>query len=200
LIVEIDDAGTGDIIGDAIIGFYLPDKDIFVAKNIPVEYFQNPAWKNDFPMKYTVEIINSTLSEINFNRQIDLIHICSGNIFDMARDYFKDNKINFKNVKIEGKLQDLVEQAFIDHLRQIGVRSKKITIESGKKRFFQLFNWVAYKYPKRRQFVKSGFKNWEKKWEAICEEQYRKNLEKARRKRTSSEKRHFSRGNKTPKS
>jgi hypothetical protein len=184
VIVEIDDAGTGDIVGDAVIGFYISEQEEFIFRNIPVSYFQHPLWEQDFPMKYTVEIIENVLSELKFNQKSDLIHICSGNIFNLTRDMFKEKKIQFKDMKIEGKLQDAVEQALLDHLKSIGVNSK-ITIESGKKRFFQLFNWVSNNFPKRRKLVKSGFKSWGKKWESVCIEKYQKNKNNQKRTRSN---------------
>ncbi|MHA1729976.1 MAG: hypothetical protein ACTSWY_14800 [Promethearchaeota archaeon] len=125
-----------------------------------------------------MELIENGLKELEFNPETDLIHICSGNIFDLTRQMFKNKKFDFKNVKIIGVLQDRVERQFLEHLKKIGVKSKMITIESGKKRYFQLFNWVAWDFPRRRKYVKSGFRKWQSKWEKICSEQYKKNLRK----------------------
>jgi hypothetical protein len=102
--------------------------------------------------------------------------MCTGNIFDATRKMFKDRNIRCVDTKIEGPLQTKVEQALLDHLKIIGVTNPNITIESGKERFFQLFHWVSKDFHKRQKYVKSGFAKWEQKWEAICLDEYHKNL------------------------
>lgn len=171
--IEIDDAGTGDLLGDAIIGFYIEEKNLFIAKQIPLEYFQNENAKLKYPEKCTAELIMNTLNELEFNQNKDTIFICSGNIFVDAKKMLKDKGYKFTETKIEGVLQQKVEQAYLDYLKTLGV-NVNVTIESGKDRYFQLFNWVIEDFPNRRKFVKTGFTMWQKKWEQIAQERYQK--------------------------
>lgn len=170
---EIDDAGTGDLLGDAIIGFYIEEKDVFIAKHIPLEYFQNENAKLKYPEKFTAELIINTLNELGFNPKNDTIFICTGNIFVDAKKLLKDKGYKYTETKIEGVLQQKVEQAYLDYLKTLGV-NVNITIESGKDRYFQLFNWLVEDYPNRRKYVKTGFNMWQKKWEQIALERYQK--------------------------
>lgn len=192
LIVEIDDAGTGDIVGDAIIGFYAYDdidkkeNERFIFKNIPVTYYQDPYWLQKYPENFTADLIRMGLTELNFNRETDEVRLCTGNIFDVIRKKFDDMDVLYKDCTIEGKLQDRVEGAYLEHLSIIGVDidKYKITIESGKDRFMGLINWISDDFPRRKKFVKSGFPAWNKKWAKICSEKYQQRKGRNRRKRS----------------
>ncbi|MCK4779447.1 MAG: hypothetical protein KAT57_04635 [Candidatus Lokiarchaeota archaeon] len=163
--IEIDDSGTGDIVGDAFIGFLKKETGEIIFRTLSVNLFKDENWENKMPLKKTVELIKDGLEELNFQPDSEKIHLCRGNIFDEVRAYFTEEGINYEDAIIEGKLQDAVEGKLIEHLRNdLGVRSKSLTKKSGAKRFFVLFNWVCYDFYKREKYVKSGFKKWNTVW------------------------------------
>lgn len=173
--IEIDDSGTGDLIGDVFIGFLKIETEEIFFKTLPVELFQNENWKNKMPYKVVVELIKDGLKELKFDKDKEKILLCRGNIFDEVRTYFDEMGINFEPAIIEGKLQDAVEGKLVEHLRELGVKSKKITKKSGAKRFFILFNWVARDFYNREQYVKTGFKRWNTVWREKAIEKFEKN-------------------------
>ena len=163
--IEIDDSGTGDLVGDAFIGLLRKENGQIVFKALPVTLFKGENWKNKKPLEKVIELVKDGLKDLNFQKNTEIIHLCRGNIFDDLRNYFIEEGINYKDAIIEGKLQDAVEGKLIDHLRNdLGVRSKSLTKKSGAKRFFVLFNWVCYDFYKREKYVKSGFKKWNTVW------------------------------------
>ncbi|MFX1480113.1 MAG: hypothetical protein ACFFCI_18495 [Promethearchaeota archaeon] len=163
--IEIDDAGTGDLVGDAFIGFLRKESGEIIFKRLSVDLFKGESWKNKDVYKETVELVKDGLKELNFQKDNELIKLCRGNIFDQVRGYFIEEGINFEDAIVEGKLQDAVEGKLIKHLRNdLGIRSKNLTIKSGAKRFFVLFNWVCHDFSKREKYVKSGFKKWNSIW------------------------------------
>ncbi len=163
--IEIDDAGTGDLVGDAFIGFLRKKSGELIFKTIPVDLFKGENWKNKKPFSETVNLVKEGLNELNFQRDAEVIRLCRGNIFDQVRAYFLEEGINYEDAIVEGKLQDAVEGKLVEHLRNdLGVRSKNLTKKSGAKRYFVLFNWVCYNFPKREMYVKSGFKKWNTVW------------------------------------
>ena len=173
--VEIDDAGTGDLVGDAFIGLLRKETGEIIFKTLPVELFKVESWKNKEPFKVVVKLVKDGLKELNFKKDTELVHLCRGNIFDQVRDYFLEEGINYENAIIEGKLQDAVEGKLINHLRNdLGVRSRNLTKKSGARRFFILFNWVCYNFFKREKYVKSGFKKWNTVWRERGIEKYEK--------------------------
>ncbi|MFX0024168.1 MAG: hypothetical protein ACFE9S_17710 [Candidatus Hermodarchaeota archaeon] len=183
--IEIDDAGTGDLVGDAFIGLLRKETGELVFKTLPVTLFQGENWKNKKPLKETVKLVREGLDELNFDNQSDKVELCRGNIFDNLRYYFIDEGINYEDAIVEGKLQDAVEGKLIEHLRNdLGVGSKQLTRKSGAKRFFVLFNWVCYDVFNREKFVKSGFKKWNTVWRERAIEKYNR-IKKSKKKKTA---------------
>jgi hypothetical protein len=163
--IEIDDSGTGDLVGDAFIGFYRKDKNRLLFKTLPVDLFKGKNWKHKMPLKKTVHLVKEGLEELNFDKDREKVLLCRGNIFDDVRAYFIEEGILYEDAIIEGKLQDAVERRLVNHLRNdLGIRSKKLTTKSGAKRYFVLFNWVSYDFYNREKYVKSGFKKWNTVW------------------------------------
>lgn len=172
--IQIDDSGTGDLVGDAFIGFLRKETGELIFKTLPVELFQNENWKNKMPFKVVVDLVEEGLNELNFNRDNEKIEICRGNIFDQVRTYFEEEGIYYELATIEGQLQDAVEGKLVEHLRKLGVRSKNLTTKSGAKRYFVLFNWVYRDFPNREKFVKTGFKKWNTVWREKAINKYKK--------------------------
>ena len=171
--IEIDDAGTGDLVGDAFIGFLRKETGELIFKAIPVNLFQGDNWKNREPYKKTVELVKEGLNELNFQNNGEKILLCRGNIFDELRLFFDDQGIEYEPAIIEGKLQDAVEGKLVKHLKyDLGIRSKKLTTKSSARRYFVLFNWVSYDFYKREKYVKSGFKKWNTVWRKQALERY----------------------------
>ncbi len=171
--VEIDDSGTGDLVGDAFIGFYRKNIKKTIFKTLPVDLFKGENWKNKMPLKRTVDLVKEGLEELNFDKNKEKVLLCRGNIFDDVRAYFIEEGILYEDAIIEGKLQDAVEGRLIKHLRNdLGIRSKNLTTKSGAKRYFVLFNWVSYNFYKREKYVKSGFKKWNTVWRERAIEKY----------------------------
>ena len=168
--IEIDDAGTGDLIGSAFILFWRRETNDLLKKEVPLELYQAPlSDANRLTQEHIQQLFLEAIQELDISKTED-IHLCTGSCFDKARDYLKTEQYNLFDTKIEGYLQDQVEQTYLDHLHETyGITSKKLTVESGKKRFFLLYNWVTQDFPRRQHFVKSGTAGWQKKWKQKAE-------------------------------
>ena len=184
LTIEIDDSGTGDLVGDAFIGLLRKETDEIVFKALSVDLFKGDNWKNKMPYIMAVELVKEGLKELSFNKETEKIELCRGNIFDRVRDYFDEEEIKYEPAIIDGKLQDAVEGKLVEHLRELGVRSRKLTIKAGAKRYWVLFNWLSYDFYKREKYVKSGFKKWKTVWrERAIEKHKRINQERINQER-----------------
>jgi len=163
--IEIDDSGTGDLVGDAFIGFLRKETGELIFKALSVDLFKDDNWTNKMPLKMSVELVKEGLKELNFNKETEKIELCRGNIFDQVRTYFDEEGINYEPAIIDGVLQEAVEGRLVDHLRNdLGVKSKKLNKKSGAKRYWVLFNWVTYDFYNREKYVKNGFKKWRTVW------------------------------------
>jgi len=175
MIIEIDDAGTGDLVGDAFIGLLRKETDEFIFKTLSVDLFKGDNWKNKRPFKKVVDLVKDGLRELNFKKDTEIVHLCRGNIFDQLRSYFLEEGINYEDTIVDGKLQDAVEGKLIEHLRNdLNVRSRNLTKKSGARRYFVLFSWVCYDFFNREKYVKSGFKKWNTVWRERAIEKFNK--------------------------
>lgn len=173
--IEIDDSGTGDLVGDAFIGFFRQETGELLFKSLSVELFKGENWKSKMPYKRTVQLVKEGLEELDFDKEQEKILLCRGNIFDQVREYLEDEGITYEHAVIEGKLQRAVEERLVEHLKNdLGVRSRNLTIKSGAKRYFILLNWVSRDFYNREKYVKSGFKKWNTQWRDIAIEKYKK--------------------------
>ena len=169
--IEIDDAGTGDLVGDAFIGLRDASTGKIIFQSVPVKLYNEENKSDDAPRKHILKVIIKTLKLLNHNEN-DRILLCRGNCFDLVRQYFEENEIFYEPAIVEGELQDAVEGRFLQHLRRLGVKSRSLTMDSGIKRYFILFNWVCRDFPNRERYVKTGFPAWKKKWRNIALERY----------------------------
>ena len=172
--IEIDDSGTGDLVGDAFIGFHIIETGEIIFRGIPVGLYNEENHKDRKSFDYILEMVKDGLETLGFNKDTDQIQICRGSCFNRVRDWFDENEIKHEPAIVEGKLQDAVEGRYVSHLRKLGIKSPRLTKEAGMDRYFVSFNWVARNFPKRERFVKSGFPAWKNKWCKVAEDQYRK--------------------------
>jgi len=170
--IEIDDAGTGDLVGDAFIGFRDTSTGNTIFQSVPVILYNKENKDEDQPKKHILKAVIKGLRILHHSKG-DRILLCRGNCFDLVREYFDENKIYYEAAIVEGELQDAVEGRFIQHLRRLGVRSNNLTTDSGIKRYFILFNWVCRDFPNRERYVKTGFPSWKRKWRTIAMDRYR---------------------------
>jgi len=162
--IYIDDSGTGDLIGSAFILFWRRETNTLVKKEVPLRLYQSPDF-NKLTKEYIKDLFVETFKEMNIPKTED-IYLCTGNCFDVARVFLEEEGYNFHDAKIEGYLQDLVEQTYLDHIiEEYYVPAHRVSLESGAKRFFSLFHWVCQDFPRRKAFVKTGFPKWKSKWE-----------------------------------
>ncbi len=169
--IFIDDAGTGDLVGSAFILFWRRETNTLVKKEVPLKLYQSPDF-NKLTKEYIKDLFVETFKEMDIPKTED-IYLCTGNCFDLARVFLKEEGYNYHDAKIEGYLQDLVEQTYLDHIiEEYNVPAHKVTLESGAKRFFSLFHWIYQDFPRRQAFVKSGFPNWGSKWKIEAENKW----------------------------
>ena len=171
--IEIDDAGTGDLVGDAFIGFRDTESGKVIFRSVPVGLYNKDNRENDRDKKHILKVVKEGLKALH-HRKGDRILFCRGNCFDLVREYLDENNIYYEPAIVEGELQDEVEGRFVQHLRKLGVSSNSLTTESGAKRYFILFNWVCRDFPNRERYVKTGFPSWGRKWRKIAQKRYNK--------------------------
>ncbi len=159
--IEIDDSGTGDMVGSAFVGIYRIETGELLFKEIPIHLFDEYGFDMKLPKLKTLDLIIEGLKELKYNRN-ETIHICQGNIFDYVRSYFRKNKISFENCSIKGELQKTIEERYLSYLDKIGFKIKpefkpKFS-EDYPFRNRMLKNWVCRDFKNRLKYIKAGLK------------------------------------------
>ncbi|MDH5794147.1 MAG: hypothetical protein OEZ18_06275 [Candidatus Bathyarchaeota archaeon] len=160
--ILIDDAGWGDLILGVVIGALQLPRGRYMRRRIPVSSFQSPNFENkrylDDAVKIAKEIVEVMQpdSETRFK-------VCTGYVLSGIRDYLRKQRFNVQEVKITGKLQEMVERSYIRWCKEVGVPAERL---KDRRRFWALLEWVAEKPKLREKLVKTGWKSWKQKWRA----------------------------------
>ncbi|MFW9947818.1 MAG: hypothetical protein ACFFDX_13420, partial [Candidatus Odinarchaeota archaeon] len=93
--IEIDDAGTGDLVGDAFIGFRDTVTGKIIFQSVPVGLYNKENKDNDRPKKRILKIVIKTLRALNHSKG-DRILLCRGDCFNLVREYFYKNNIYYE--------------------------------------------------------------------------------------------------------
>jgi hypothetical protein len=163
--IQIDDAGSGSLIGGTLIGIMRVESHEYFNDIIPVKYFTTPYFEKKEYTVYCIEIIKKAIKVLDI-KKTENIQICQGYIFDKARDYLKGSGYNFESTRISLPLQDIIERSFMDYVVKIGVPNNYMQYTRYPFHFHRLLKWVFADYNKRYKLCKTGWKSWKKYSEA----------------------------------
>lgn len=158
--IQIDDAGWGDPVGGVFIGIMRVETNEYLVKEIEVTHFQDPNFAQKTFLQRGLELVKDALSCLNATNA-EPIQVCRGSVLDGVRDGLKNLGYEITPIKIEGRLQELVEANLVRSLEEKGIPD--IPRVSGKERFFRQLEWIQEDLTTRERFAKSGWKNWPKK-------------------------------------
>jgi len=160
--IEIDDSGTGEIVGSVFIGIHRIETGRIFFKEFPVYLFDEYGMSMKHPNFKAIDAVKQGLEELKY-KDNEIIHICQGNFFDKVWIYFRQENIPYKKSRIEGKLQKEIEKRYKLHLEKIGFIIKpeheSKFLEDYKFRNKCLKTWVSKDYKNRLKYVKAGYKN-----------------------------------------
>lgn len=161
--IEIDDAGTGDILFGAVIGAYRPEDDRFIYDMIDVRYFQAPVYDKKRHLNEARRIALRLVDRLGL-REEEKILICTGDVLNEAAEALLERygEERIERGKIEGRAQFLVERAYTDELRNIGYEPREDRTEKWGKNFWHMYNWVKKNPERRLRWTKSAFPNLKK--------------------------------------
>ena len=161
--IEIDDAGTGDILWGTVIGAYRPEDDVFIYDLIDVKHFQLPLYKKKTHLEEAKRIAVDLVARLGL-RDEEKIVVCTGDVLNVATEALIERfgEEVVERGKIEGRGQHLVELAFTNELRNIGYEPLEERTEKWGKNFWDMYNWIKKNPKKRLKFAKSAFPNLKK--------------------------------------
>lgn len=168
--IQIDDAGSGSLVGGTVIGIIRTETLDFYYDIIPVELFKTPYFEEKKYKDYCIKIIEDGLKDLKVSKDED-IEICQGYIFDKARNYLKEKGYKVLSVKISEPLQSIIEETFIDYAIGLGIPLDYLQYTKYPFHFHRLLKWVLADFKKRSEICKTGWSSY-KKYSSIKTEHY----------------------------
>ena len=163
MVVQIDDAGWGDLVGGCLLGFLRRETGEYIVKLIDVSHFRPPNFAKKTYLREALRLAREALDELKVSKDEE-IEICTGSVLSEIRLTLMEEGYNVKPTRIEGELQDLVENSLLDYYAALGVPRDTLPLESGRERFYALIRWVMEDFKEREKYVKTGRKSWNSKW------------------------------------
>jgi hypothetical protein len=159
--VQIDDAGSGSLIGGTCIGAIRVETGEYVYDFIPISYYQNNTFRSKLYLKKSKNIVLSLLKKLEWVPEEE-IEICQGYMFDQVRSEFETEKITYLSTKIGDPLQALIENTFQDYALSFGLPPQYVKYTKYPLHFHRLLRWVYADYDNRTKLCKTGWKSWKR--------------------------------------
>lgn len=159
--IQIDDAGSGSLVGGSIIGLIRVETGEYYHEVIPIKCFTSPHFENKKYDEYSTKIIKRGFKELSVSKN-EPIEICQGYMFISARKFLNENGYNFKSTKIDEPLQSIIEESFTDYCVGLGVPLNYLEYTKYPFHFHRLLKWVFADFKPREKLCKTAWKSWKK--------------------------------------
>jgi hypothetical protein len=160
--IQIDDTGSGSLIGGTGIGVYDSSTNRYAFEVIPIKYYQNMKYyQNKAYQEQAIKIIQKILINWQISHKNSEVHICSSYVFDKVRQWLTKHKYSWKNTTIVDPLQGLVEQSFVDYLKSLGLSEFYLKHTRYAFGFHRLLQWVYADRETREKLCKTCWKSFQ---------------------------------------
>lgn len=159
--IQIDDAGSGSLIGGTYIGIIRKETGEFYSDIIPIKLYNEKYFKKKLYLEYTSKIVKDAFKFLNIGKD-ELISICQGYMFDDVRARLSKGNYLFINNKIGEPLQSTIEKSFENYIISLGLPREFIKFTKYPFHFHRLLRWVYADYNDRVSLCKTGWKSWQK--------------------------------------
>ncbi len=160
-LVQIDDAGSGSLVGGTCIGAMRVETKEFIFDFIPVEFYHEGAFERKAYIDKCEEIVYSLISKLNVSKDEEML-ICQGYMFETVRRKLKKEGFNVNSTKIKDPLQAVIENTFQEYALSLGVPAQYVKYTRYPLHFHRILRWVYADYNKRHLLCKTGWKSWKK--------------------------------------
>lgn len=159
--IQIDDAGSGSLIGGTMIGVYRVETGEYYNEIIPLKYYSKKNMKKKEYLNYVIKIVQNCFNQLKVLKE-EPIEICRGYMFDQLRKWLAKEKYIWTNSVITGALQEKVEESFEKYVISLGFPKAFIKYTKYPFHFHRILKWVYADYNKRKNLCKVGWKSWNK--------------------------------------
>jgi len=158
-VIQIDDAGSGSLVGGTCIGAMRVETGEFFYDIIPIEYYNETNFKNKLYLNIACDISIDLLKKLNVDKK-EKILICRGYMFDVFKKWLIDEGYNFESAVIKDPLQYKIEKTFESYASSLGLPDKFLKYTKYPFHFHRLLRWVYADYKNRSLLCKRGWNSW----------------------------------------
>jgi CxxC-x17-CxxC domain-containing protein len=152
----IDDAGSGDLLFGVVIGAYREETGEFKYDLVDVKFYQDLFRDKEY-LKEASRVTSKLVATLKVKPDEE-IHVCQGNIFDVAvadlQKVYGEERVS--RVKVVGEAQRLVEIAYLDEIRNLGYEPLAEREAKRAKSFFHMMRWLKAN-PEMLRYAKTGW-------------------------------------------
>ena len=159
--IQIDDAGSGSLIGGTCIGAIRKETQEFYYDIIPIDLYKGSAFTEKKYLDHVVIIVDNLLNKLNVDKNEE-IQVCRGYMFDNLRKWLSKEKYNYISCKIDEPLQTIIEKTFENYCLTLGLYRDYIRFNKYPFHFHTILKWVYADYENRKALCKTGWKSWKK--------------------------------------
>ncbi|MCX7709605.1 MAG: hypothetical protein N2484_07110 [Clostridia bacterium] len=159
--IQIDDSGSGSLIGGTCIGVYRPETNEYYFDIIPVELYNKENFKKKLYLDEVVNIIQRSFESMKVQKT-ETIEVCRGYMFEKLKKWLDDQGYSWYCTHITGRIQEIVEKNFELYTIRLGLPEQYIKYTRFPFHFHKLLKWVFADYENRISLCKVGWKSWAK--------------------------------------
>lgn len=159
--IQIDDAGSGSLVGGTCIGIIRIETGEYFYDIIPLEFYQPDTFKSKAYQDFVIQIVQNAFEKMNIRKE-EPVKVCRGYMFDKLKKWLKTNSYTWESTKIDDPLQSLVEKTFEDYTISLGLLPRYIHYTKYPFHFHRLLKWVFADFDNRKQLCKTGWDSWQK--------------------------------------
>ncbi|MBU5677520.1 hypothetical protein KQI88_13940 [Alkaliphilus sp. MSJ-5] len=159
--IQIDDAGSGSLLGGTVIGITRVETKEYAFDIIPLKYYRNSFFENKEYINHVVTIVKKLFNDLNVTHK-EKIEVCRGYMFDKLKIWLENNNYSYVCTQINDPLQSLVETTFENYTIDLGLPRNFITYTKYPFHFHRILKWVYADYENRSLLCKTGWKSWQK--------------------------------------
>lgn len=157
--IQIDDAGSGSLLGGTIIGVLRVETNEYQYRLIPLSYYQDESFRQKKYVSHVVDIISQAFTELKVDKS-ELVQVCRGYMFEELNKWLKQNGYNYVNAQIGDPLQCIIEKTFENYTINLGLPKEYIIYTKFPFHFHRILKWVYADYEKRSKLCKTGWRSW----------------------------------------
>lgn len=159
--IQIDDAGSGSLVGGTLIGILRVESGEYYSEIIPIRLYSEKNFKIKLYLKYTTGIVKRAFKALDVQKD-EIIAVCRGYMFDDLRKHLTAGHYKYISTKIGEPLQSKIEMSFEDYVVSLGLPRDFIKFTKYPFHFHRLLRWVYADYENRSKLCKTGWKSWHK--------------------------------------